>query len=93
MRRTQNGDKVFGQENLSNLEDSRSLPTLTAEESETYSHIMSDVKTRLDETIVRFITGEYSMDQWDSFTAELIGMGIPEAQAIQQAAYERLMAR
>ena len=67
--------------------------TLTAEESEEYSRIMSDVETRINESIPKFITGELSMDTWDAFVEELIAMGLPEAQQIEQAAFDRFMAR
>ena len=67
--------------------------TRTQEEAEEYSFIMSDVDTRIDETIVKFITGEKSMDEWDSFVDELRVMGLDDARDIQQAAYNRFMAR
>ena len=78
-----------------NWVDSISMPTLTltAEESEEYSRIMSDVETRINESIPKFITGELSMDTWDAFVEELIAMGLPEAQQIEQAAFDRFMAR
>lgn len=67
--------------------------TRTQEETEDYSFIMSDIETRINETIVHFITGEKSMDEWDAFLDELNGMGLDDARQIQQQAYDRFMAR
>ncbi len=78
-----------------NWEDSISFPavSLTAEESEDYSAIMNDIETRISETIVKFIIGTEPMENFDSFVETLVGMGLPEAQTIQQTAYDRFMAR
>lgn len=78
-----------------NWVDSLTMPTLalTAEEAEDYAAKMSDITTRIDESIVRFIIGEKSMDEWDGFVEELRLMGLDEAQAIYQAAYDRYLAR
>ena len=78
-----------------NWVDTISFPkvTRTQEETEDYSFIMSDIETRINETIVHFITGEKSMDEWDAFLDELNGMGLDDARQIQQQAYDRFMAR
>lgn len=78
-----------------NWVDTITVPSmaLTAEEMEVYSAKMSDITTRIDESIVPFIIGTRSIDEWDSFVAELEGMGLSEAQAVYQAAYDRYLAR
>ena len=65
----------------------------TAEESETYTKIMSDIDTLVAESIPKFIHGEKSMDEWDSFLNRLSEIGIDTATNIQQAAYDRYIAR
>ncbi len=67
--------------------------TRNGKEGERYSSIMSDVETTLNENVPKFIRGDRPMSEWDSFVAQLSGMNIEEARDIQQAAYERYMAR
>jgi len=78
-----------------NWVDSISFPSvsLTAEESEDYSTIYNDIDTRISETIVKFIIGTEPMENFDSFVDTLESMGLSEAQAIQQAGYDRFIAR
>jgi putative aldouronate transport system substrate-binding protein len=78
-----------------NWNDTISYPDVTrsAEEGEEYSHIMSDVETRINETIVWFVTGDKPMSEFDAFLAELDGMGLGRARDIQQTAYDRFIAR
>lgn len=67
--------------------------SLSAEEQETYSTIMSDINTYIDENVVRFITGEKPMSEFDSFIETINSMGLEEAIAQQQAAYDRWLNR
>ena len=62
-------------------------------EAETYSSIMSDIETLVNENIPKFIRGDQSMDQWDSFIAQVETMNVAEAIKIQQDSYDRYMAR
>lgn len=63
--------------------------TLTAEEGEEYSHIMSDVETFLGENLAMFLTGARPMSEWDDFRDTLASMNLDEAQAIKQASLDR----
>lgn len=67
--------------------------TLTAEESETYTSKMADITTFCQESIVKFITGETSIDKFDDFVTQLKSMGIQECIDIKQAAYDRYLKR
>ena len=67
--------------------------TRTAQENETFNPLMNDINVYLDENITNFINGTRSLDEFDAFRQELRDMGIEEANAIQQTAYERYMNR
>lgn len=67
--------------------------TRNTKEAETYSSIMSDIETLVNENIPKFIRGDQSMDQWDSFIAQVEAMNVAEAIKIQQDSYDRYMAR
>lgn len=72
------------------------LPTyisLTAEESSRFNTIMNDVFTYLNENVPAFINGARSLDEFDTFRAELEGLGINEALEIQRTAYARYLNR
>lgn len=68
------------------------LPKLMYTEDETYE--LSDLKTTIlsyaDESKVRFITGDLSLDKdWDAYVAELDAMGLSDYLALIQTAYDR----
>ncbi|TCL44120.1 hypothetical protein [Harryflintia acetispora] len=63
--------------------------TMTAEENTTYSSLMADIKTFVDENTVSFISGTKSLDEYDAFVEQIKAMGIDDAIAIQQAALDR----
>ena len=63
---------------------------LTADESTRYTTIASDLNTLVDENVVKFITGDRSLDEYPDFINDLKQMGIDEAIAIYQAAYDRV---
>ena len=67
--------------------------TLTPEESSEYSTIMSEVKTHVEEMMVKFVLGTESFDNWDIYIKTLEQYGIERAIEIQQAAYDRYLAR
>ena len=67
--------------------------TLTAEESQKYANIMSEINTYVDEMTTKFIMGEESLDKFDQFANQIGKMKIDEALKIQQAALERYNAR
>ncbi|KAB8136777.1 extracellular solute-binding protein [Gracilibacillus oryzae] len=67
--------------------------TLTADESEEFNSIMSDLNTYYDEMVIKFIMGEEPLDNFDEFVATLQGMGIERAIELQQAALDRYNSR
>ncbi len=79
----------------SNWVDTNTFPNVTRnkEEADLYSSIMSDIETRVAESIVKFIIGTNSMDDWDAFVDGLYSMKLQDAIDVQQAAYDRFMAR
>lgn len=75
--------------------DDHKLPLISAtpDESEELAAIMSEVNTYRDEMVVRFITGQESLDNFDQYQAQLEQMGIERAIEIKQAGLDRYMAR
>ena len=65
------------------------LLNLTDTESDTVASIMNEVNTYCDEMFVKFIVGSESLDNFDQYVNTIVGMGIEEATAIEQAAYDR----
>lgn len=62
----------------------------TQEELDTYNEIVVTAQNYMEEQITKFITGyEDVEEQWDSYLAELENIGLSEALAIAQAAYDR----
>lgn len=57
-----------------------------------YNRIFSDIDTYMDETVSKFVVGNLSLDQFDSFVQQLKDMGIEDCIAIEQAAYDRYLA-
>ncbi len=72
-----------------------SLPpiTLTTEEADRRNEIMVQVNTYCKEMKLRFITGAESLDDFDAYVDEVNRMGMPEAIAITQAAFDRYNAQ
>ena len=81
----------------SNRDNAYDLPysnlSLTADESSEYNTIMSDINTFVSERVIRFITGEADLAEWDSFVAQISDMDIETATGILQDAYDRYLAR
>ena len=65
---------------------------MTADETIAYNRIYSDIETYTDENIAKFIVGDKSLDEFDSFVDTLYQMGIEECLVISQAAYDRFVA-
>ncbi len=77
-------------------DDAYVLPTamsLTVEESERSSVLLTDIDTYAEENVMKFITGEKSFDEWDDFVGTIKSMGIEECIEIYQASYDRYMAK
>lgn len=64
----------------------------TAESSE-YATIYNDIQKFCNENIAAFIAGTKSLDEYDSFIADIEKMGIKRVLEIQQAAYDRYLKR
>jgi putative aldouronate transport system substrate-binding protein len=67
--------------------------SLTNDESARLAAIMTDVTTYRDEMFDKFVMGIEPIDNFDTFVKTIEGMGIQEAIAIQQAAYDRYLKR
>ena len=65
--------------------------TATSEEASELAKIMNNVKTYADEMESKFITGSASMNDFDSYVAQLKKFGIERAIEIKQANYNRYM--
>lgn len=57
-----------------------------------YNRIFSNIDTYMDETVSKFVVGDLSLNQFDSFVQQLKDMGIEDCIAIEQAAYDRYLA-
>ena len=66
-------------------------PVLTMDEDskDRYDAIMEPIISYADEELIKFITGDRSMDEFDSFVNKIISMGIEEAEELQNNAYEK----
>lgn len=74
------------------VEYDRSIPnyvTLTTEESSEYVGIIADITAYAESELTKFLFGDRDISEWDAFTAELEAMGIHDAIAIYQGAYDR----
>ena len=66
---------------------------LNAEEQETYSRIITDVNTAVSEVYLSVITGKKDVAELDALLAQVKSMGIGDAVAAYQSAYDRYMSR
>jgi putative aldouronate transport system substrate-binding protein len=67
--------------------------TLSPDESTSYSNLMSDIKTYVDEMTVRFIVGQVPLTRYSEFVQSIRNMNIDRAVAIYQTAVDRYNAR
>ena len=67
--------------------------TMTVDETSEYAQYYADILTYVQENNVKFITGERSLDEYDSYRDTLKSMGIEKCIALQQAALDRYNAR
>lgn len=65
--------------------------SLTEDESEIRTSIMNDVDIYVDEMVLKFIVGSEPLSNWDQYVKTIEGMGLAEAVAATQAAYDRYM--
>jgi len=67
--------------------------TPTEEEANIYATYMADIQTLVDENIVKFITGEKDMSEWDAFINQIKSMGIDDVIRVRQDAVGRYLTR
>ena len=66
---------------------------LSAEESDQFHSYYGEIKTYVTEMTLKFIIGEASLDDWDTYIANLNSMGLDDMVSIKQVAYDRYIAR
>jgi putative aldouronate transport system substrate-binding protein len=65
----------------------------TATEDEEFTTIWTDMRKMQEESILQFLLGNMSLDKYDTYVAQVKEMKIDRAIEIQQAAYDRYMAK
>ena len=65
----------------------------TTEEAEIRANCKADIQTYASEMFLKFVVGTESLDNFDAYIAQLEAMGVKDLIAVQQAAYDRLLAR
>ncbi len=68
------------------------FPTLTytAEESTKLATLKTDISLYVEQALAQFMTGELTVEKdWSTYIANLEAMGLKDAMAIEQAAYDR----
>ncbi|MDR0999237.1 MAG: extracellular solute-binding protein [Clostridiales bacterium] len=63
--------------------------TLSTQEGEEHALIYSDIQTYVQEMVVKFITGQEPMANYDQFVDQIRSMGIERCIEIQQSALDR----
>lgn len=63
----------------------------TAEEQKKYTDIMTPIDTYREETLAKLVAGKMDISKLDEYFSELKRMGIEEAIALQQSAYDRYL--
>ncbi len=78
-----------------NSEEEHYLPALqySADESKEISKIMSDIRTYVDENVLKMIMGVTPLSEYDTFVSRIDSMGIDKVLDITQKAYDRYMAK
>ncbi len=67
--------------------------SFTADEANEILEIQTAISTFVSETAAKFMIGEQDIDTFDDFVAQMDSMGLPRLLEINQAAYDRFMAR
>ena len=65
--------------------------TLSSEESEESSQLLSDISTYVTENVTKFIVGQRSMAEYEDFLADIEAMNIGRVIELYQAAYDRYL--
>ena len=77
----------------SNWTTGRSLgtTTLNSEENEISGQIYGDIKTYIEENVMKFVTGQRDLSEFDAYVKDIENMGIDQVTALYQAAYQRYL--
>ncbi len=67
--------------------------TMNMEETDVMNELWGDIETFLSESIVAFIMGDKSLDEWDSYLQTLEEMGIQDVIDAYQSCYDRYIQR
>ncbi len=78
-----------GKYELTRLSPSSRLLAATDEETQRSADIKADLDTYYSELLTKLIMGEQSMDDWDSYIADMQKLGLDELIQITQARYDR----
>ncbi len=65
---------------------------LTSEEQEEFNNIYIDIETYITESVLRFITGEMALSEYDTFVATIEQMNIQACIDLYQGALDRCLA-
>ena len=71
------------------LHDENGYAVPTAEEIDRTNEISTDLRTYSAELLTKLIMGEKSLEDWDSYIADLKELGLDDLIAINQARYDR----
>ena len=80
-------------DNTKGMEHSLPVLSMTEDEAMNFTDKDAAIKTYVEETALKFVTGEISLDEFDSFVAEVNKLGLQDCLDAQNAAYERFKAR
>ena len=67
--------------------------TMTADETDEYNIVYSDIQTMIEENLLKFVMGDRSMDEWDDFVQDIWDMGLQTCIDIKQDTYDRYLER
>lgn len=65
-----------------------SILSLSQDDQDTYNEVWADISTYVKEMSAKFITGEDSLDEWDTYVNTLYDMGLQEAIDVYQNALD-----
>ncbi len=71
---------------------STDMAVATVEENDAVDEFYTDLETRSEEILMNLIMGTYSMDNWDSYIADLQKLGLDRLIEIYQNRYDRAWA-
>ena len=64
---------------------------LNTDESDKVNQFYGDIKTYIQESVLEFVTGTRSLDEFDAYVEHIKDMGIDDVTACWQDAYERYL--